>query len=159
MERIQMSEENRKRVEAFPIDRTRGISVRAHEKMIFDEMQNAPKSLWGAAMARAEEFGKVVLCGDINQTDAIDVKSLGMRRFLEAWKDTGAKDTLDRCQAEVHELHKLDDAADSLATKTLMENKLKDKEREMRKAQNALDGREAMNHSTRVIELDGSRAL
>jgi PhoH-like ATPase len=84
MERIQMSEENRKRVEAFPIDRTRGISVPAHEKMIFDEMQNAPKSLWDAAMTRAEEFGKVVLCGDIHQTDAINVKSLGMIRFLKA---------------------------------------------------------------------------
>ena len=82
-----------------------------------------------------------------------------MIRFLEAWKGTGAKDTLDRCQAEVHELHKLVDAADSLATKTLMEDKLKNKEREMRKAQAALAGREAMRHSTKVIELDGSRAL
>jgi predicted ribonuclease YlaK len=61
MERIQMSEESRKRVEAFPIDRTRGISVPAHEQMIFDEMQNAPKPLRDAAMTRAEEFGKVVL--------------------------------------------------------------------------------------------------
>ena len=76
---------------------------------------------------------KVVLCGDTNQIDAINVKGLGMRRFLEAWKGTGAKVTLDRCQAGVHELHKLVDAADSLATKALMENRLKDKEREMRK--------------------------
>jgi hypothetical protein len=36
MEIIQMSEENRKRVETFPIDMTRGISVPAHEQMIFD---------------------------------------------------------------------------------------------------------------------------
>jgi predicted ribonuclease YlaK len=121
MERIQMSEENRKRVEAFPIDKTRGISVPAHEQMIFDEMQSAPTSLWDAAMTRAEEFGKVVLCGDTNQIDTINVKGLGMKRFLEAWKGTGAKDTLDRCQAEVHELQEQVGVADSLATNALME--------------------------------------
>ena len=40
-----------------------------------------------------------------------------------------------------------------------MEKKLKAAEREMYKAQNAMAGREAMKHSTKVIHLDGSRAL
>ena len=146
-----MSEENIKRVEAFPIDRTRGISVPAHEQMIFDEMQNAPKSLWDAAMTRAEEFGKVVLCGDTNQIDAINVKGLGMRRFLEAWNGEGARDKLNGCEAEVAKLHTQVEDADSLSTKVLMERKLKDKEREMCKAQNALAGQEAMRRNMMMI--------
>ena len=40
-----------------------------------------------------------------------------------------------------------------------MEQKLKIQEREMSKAQRAIDGRHAMNDSTKVIRLDGSRAL
>ena len=71
-----MSKENRKKMEAFPIDRTPGIFVPAREQMTFDEMQNAPKSLWDAAMTRAEEFGKVVLCGDTNKIDATNIKGL-----------------------------------------------------------------------------------
>jgi hypothetical protein len=57
-----------------------------------------------------------------------------MRRFLEAWKGEGARDKLDRCQAEVAKLHKRVEEADSLATKVLTERKLKKLEREMCKA-------------------------
>ena len=39
VERMNFSEEDGKKVEAFPIDRTRGISVPAMGWMIFDEMQ------------------------------------------------------------------------------------------------------------------------
>ena len=87
MERMKMSEANRKKVEAFPIDRTRGVSVPAGEWMIFDEMQNAPKSLFDAAMTRAEKYGKVIVCGDIAQQDVLNTKGLGMHRFLDAWKN------------------------------------------------------------------------
>ena len=48
-------------------------------------MQNAPKSLGDAAVTRAEQDGKVVICGDIKQQDAIATKGLGMHRFLDAW--------------------------------------------------------------------------
>ena len=58
MERMNLSEEDQKKVEAFPIDRTRGLSVPAMEWMIFDEMQNAPKSLFDAATTRAEQDDK-----------------------------------------------------------------------------------------------------
>ena len=157
MERIQMSEENRKKVEAFPIDRTRGISVPAHEQMIFDEMQNAPKSLWDAAMTRAEEYGKVVLCGDINQIDAINTKTLGMKRFLESW-DGGLKEKLAKVEAEVDKLQEQVDKATE-SNKAQAEKKLRDKKYEMRPLANAFEGFEIMRRSTRVIDLGGSRAL
>ena len=76
---------NVKKIEAFPIDRTRGISVPAGEWMIFDEMQNAPTSLFKVAMARAEHYGKVVICGDKVQKDVTSTKPLGMEKFLDAW--------------------------------------------------------------------------
>ena len=68
---MNLSEEDQKKAEAFPIDRTRGLSVPAMEWMIFDEMQNAPKSRFDAAMTRAEQDGKVVICGDIKQQDVL----------------------------------------------------------------------------------------
>ena len=74
MERMNLSEEDGKKVEEFPIDRTRGMSVPAMEWLIFDEMQNTPKSLFDAAMTRA-------ICGDIA------TKGLGMHRSLRTWDD------------------------------------------------------------------------
>ena len=53
--------------------------------MIFDEMQNAPKALFDATMTQAEQDGKVVICGDVKQQDAIATKELDMHRFLKAW--------------------------------------------------------------------------
>ena len=85
VERMNLSEEDGKKVEAFPIDRTRGISVPAMDWMIFDEMQNTPKALFGATMTRAEQDDKVVICGDIKQQDVIATKGLGMHTFLKTW--------------------------------------------------------------------------
>ena len=144
-----MLEENRKRVEAFPIDRTRGISVPAHEQMAFDEMQNASNDLDQGRRVRQDS---TVWRHKPNRR--YQRQRLGTRRFLEAWKGEGARDKLDRCQTEVANLNEQVGNANSVATKVRMEKKLKDKEREMCKAQNALAGREAMRHSTQVIDLD-----
>jgi hypothetical protein len=148
-----LSEEEQKKVEVFPIDRTTGISVPAMEWMIFDEMQNAPKSLFDAAMTRAEQNGKVVICGDIKQQDAISTKGLGMHRFLSAWDsiETRAKEMGETLQ--------------QLETKQKEGNKtVKDIEKvktECEKLQKAAGAKKRMEvkGSTRVVKLDGSRAM
>ena len=107
MERIDMQEVHRAKVESFPIDRTRGVSVPCEEWMIFDEMQNASKSLFKAAMTRAETGGKVILCGDIEQEDCGSQKNKnGMRAFLQKWdsveekKSTGVEEATLKRQLE-----------------------------------------------------------
>ncbi len=153
MERMKLSETDRKKVEAFPIDRTRGISVPANEWMIFDEMQNAPKSLFDAAMTRAEQFGKVVICGDVKQQDVAANKGLGMHRFLDTWDNIGtrmddAKQTLDKTTS-------LGDTND----KQIRENKKAHIEHERIKL--ATEAKEEMiaEGTTKVLRLDGSRAM
>ena len=58
--------------------------------MIFDEMQNASKTLFKAAMTRAEEGGKVILCGDVQQENCGTNKNKnGMKAFLKKWESIG----------------------------------------------------------------------
>jgi phosphate starvation-inducible protein PhoH len=74
-------------VEAFPIDRARGISVPKGEWMIADEMQNAYSPLFICLMTRAETGAKVVLCGDPQQSDlAGGKKPSGMMLVVKAYE-------------------------------------------------------------------------
>ena len=153
MERMNLSEEDGKKVEAFPIDRTRGILVPAMEWMIFDEMQNAAKALFDAAMTRAEQDGKVVICGDIKQQDAIATKGLGMHRFLKTWdgiemRAKEMEETLQQLEMKQKE--------DTKAVKDI--EKVRTECGRLRRAAEAKNKMESKG-STRVVKLDGSRAM
>ena len=153
MERMNMSDTDRKKVEAFPIDRTRGISVPAGEWMIFDEMQNAPKSLFDAAMTRAEQYGKVVVCGDIKQQDVLTTKGLGMHRFLNAWESLDSRTEAAKEAA---------DKADAKAEESEVNKKEALKIRwEYHRLSQACKAKKSMEQkgATKVIVLDGSRAM
>ena len=121
------------------------------EWMIFDEMQNAPKSLFDAAMTRAEQFGKVVICGDVKQQDVIAIKGLGLRRFLTAW---------DNIQTRTEEVkNKLDKM--KLLTDT---NEKQDKDKNNAQSEYermilATEAKEEMQNegTTKILRLDGSR--
>jgi len=79
-------EELMNRVEAWPIDRTRGLSVPAGEWMVADEMQNTQLSLYACMLTRAERGAKVVLCGDVHQCDLPETRRGGMEQIVDSWK-------------------------------------------------------------------------
>ena len=73
-------------VEAWPIDRTRGISLPSGEWMVADEMQNTQMSLFACMLTRAERGAKVVLCGDVRQCDLPETRKGGMEQIVESWR-------------------------------------------------------------------------
>ena len=75
------------KVEAYPIDRVRGLSIPESEWMIADEMQNTRLTLFNCLMTRAERGAKVVLCGDIEQCDLGETGAgSGMRKVVDSWR-------------------------------------------------------------------------
>ena len=160
MERMGMSEENVKKIEAFPIDRTRGISVPAGEWMIFDEMQNAPTSLFKAAMTRAEHYGKVVICGDKMQKDVTSTKPLGMEKFLDAW-DSIESDHQQAVLETAECKQRLQEKAKTAGLQKDLQNKLTQAETKELKYAKASTAKQQMqaNRTTQVVVLDGSKAM
>ena len=73
-------------VESFPIDRARGLSIPSGEWMVSDEMQNCNLPLFTCMMTRAESGSKVVLCGDVGQSDLTAKKAGGMSVVVGAWR-------------------------------------------------------------------------
>ena len=152
-ERMNLSEEDEKKVEAFQIDRTRRTSVPAMESLQFDEMRNELKSLFDAAITRAEQDDKVVICVDIKQQDAIATNASGMQRFLKTW------DGIEMCVRE------MDETLHHLEMKQKEDNKtVKDNEKVRTECEGLQKATEAKNKMeskslTRVVKLDGSRAM
>ena len=159
MERMGMSEENAKKIEPFPIDRTRGISVPAGEWMIFDEMQNAPASLFKAAMTRAERYGKVVICGDKVQKDVASTKPLGMEKFLDAW--SSMESVHKQAVLETEECQRKLQGEMTTGQKIDLTRKLEVAEMKELKWAKANAAKQQMQDSrtTQVVILDGSKAM
>jgi site-specific DNA-cytosine methylase/exonuclease III len=107
------AEELQSKTEAWPIDRTRGLSLPCGEWLVADEMQNTQLPLFTCMMQRAEKGAKVVICGDIHQSDlTAGRKTAGMAWMLQAWKELEGRaenstaENRERAQHRFQELQK-----------------------------------------------------
>jgi site-specific DNA-cytosine methylase/exonuclease III len=75
------------KVESWPIDRTRGMSLERGTWCLADEMQNAQLPLYTCMMTRPEEGAKVVLVGDVSQSDLTPPKKIGMKIVVDSWEE------------------------------------------------------------------------